>query len=121
MAATDPSLTERVVVVLAVQPLASETVAEYVVVTKGLTVIDEVVAPEFHKKATPPVAVSVLLPPQHSTGGSAWIWGAGGTNVLMVRLAEAVHPAAFVAITVRAVVAFTIRETLAVVAPLFHR
>jgi hypothetical protein len=39
----------------------------------------------------------------------------------MVRLAEAVQPLAFVAMTVRAVVAFTIRETLAVVAPLFHR
>jgi hypothetical protein len=98
MVAVGAALTVTVCEAVAVQPLASVTVTEYEVVAAGETVIDGVVAPVDQLNDTPPLAVSVALPPAQIEDGPLMA-AAGGGFTLMVFDAEFGQPTASVTVT----------------------
>jgi len=84
---------------LASQLLAPVTVTVYVVVVAGLTVMDGVVRPVFHKYDTPPLAVSVAPDPLQIESEVEIICaeGAGSTVTTTDNICE--HPLVSVTVT----------------------
>ena len=82
-----------------VHPLTLVTVTEYVVVTRGITVIDAVVALVFHKYVPPPLAVNVVDWLRHNTLFPV-ISTAGSELTVTVLMAVPEHPLPSVAVTV---------------------
>ena len=100
-------LTVMVVVAVAVQPLTFDTVAVYVVVVPGVTVIAAVVAPVFQEYVVPPEAVSVAEAPSQivpSFGvpevSTTAITAIGNGLTVIVAVAVAVQPLALVTVAV---------------------
>ena len=82
------------------QPFTSVTVTEYVVVATGETVIEAVVAPVFHTKDVPPLAVSVALCPVQIFTVAGDMDAVESGLTFTVRDAVAVHPLISVTVTV---------------------
>ena len=92
MVAVAAALTVTVCEEVAEQPLASVTVTEYEVVAAGETVIDCVVAPVDQLNDTPPLAVSVALPPAQMEDGPLIAAVGGGLTVTTVGADVALQP-----------------------------
>jgi hypothetical protein len=86
-----------------VQPLVLVTVTVYVVVTRGATLMTEVVAPILHTYVPPPLAVRLVLVPEH-IAFTPLICAAAVELTVTVRLALFIHPFVLVAVTVYVVV-----------------
>src|SRR5258705_13612127 len=91
------------------------------VVTVGLTVMEAVVAPVFHRKEIPPDAVSVAEPPIQIIGlGQVMLHDGSGFTVTVLEH-ELVHPLALVTVTVYVVDTLGLTVMEAVVAPVLQR
>src|SRR6266540_6407614 len=128
MAGDGIAFTVIVCVAVAVHPLAFVAVTVYVVVAAGETEIAAVFWPELHTYDVPPEAVSVtaaplqmipslLVVPEVSAMAMA---GDGMAFTVIVCVAVAIHPLAFVAVTVYVVVAAGETEIAAVFCPELH-
>ena len=83
-----------------VQFCALVTVTVYVVVTVGLTVMDDVVAPVLQRNDVPPDTESVdELPTQIESSEAVMVHGGNGLTTIVIEH-ELVHPWALVTVTV---------------------
>ena len=99
MTAVGFGFTVRTFDAVPVQPLVLVTVTVYVVVIKGATLMTDVVAPVFHTYVPPPLAVRLVLVPEH-IALTPVICALAVELTVTVREAVFVHPLLFVAVTV---------------------
>jgi len=87
-----------------VHPAVLVPVTVYVVVDAGLTVVEDVFAPVLHVYVLAPLAVNVVLCPEHIVAGLADAVTDGNGFTVTLTVAVPVHPAALVPVTVYVVV-----------------